>query len=107
MEGGGHGTGQGGDSLVAGGKDYKYIRDAIMKNIRYPDRARRLGFEGKVLLSFIVLENGTTTEITVISSSGHRILDESAKEAVAATHIARKMPYRVVVRLPVTFRLQG
>jgi protein TonB len=106
-EGGGQGTGQGGESLAAGSKDYNYIRNAIMKNIKYPDRARRLGFEGKVLLSFMVLENGTMREITVINSSGHPVLDESALKAVAMTRIARKVPYRVVVRLPITFRLQG
>ena len=78
-----------------------------MKNVKYPERARRLGFEGKVLLSFIVLENGTTKEIKVIKSSGHRLLDESAKEAVAVTRITRKTPHRVVVSLPIMFRLQG
>jgi len=78
-----------------------------MKNIRYPDEAMRLGIEGKVLLSFIVLENGRTGSIEVIGSSGYRLLDQSAKEAVALTRIGRKVPYRVVVRLPITYRLQG
>lgn len=107
LEGGGQGTGQGGESLAAGSKDYNYIRNAVIKNVKYPEQARRLGFEGKVLLSFIVLENGTTKEIKVINSSGHRLLDESAKEAVAVTHISRKVPYRIVVSLPIAFRLQG
>lgn len=106
-EGGGEGTGQGGESLAAGSKDYNYIRDAVIKNVKYPERAMRLGFEGKVLLSFIVLENGTTKEIKVIQSSGHLLLDESAKEAVAMTRITRRVPYRVVVSLPITFRFQG
>jgi periplasmic protein TonB len=107
MEDGSQGSGgQGGDSLAEGSKDYNYIRNAIMKNIKYPDRARMLGFEGKVLLSFIVLENGSTREIRVINSSGHRLLDENAKETVATTHIARKLPYRVVVRLPITYTLR-
>jgi periplasmic protein TonB len=99
--------GEGRESLAEGGKDYNYIRDAIMKNIRYPESARKWGFEGKVLLSFIVLENGTTSEIKVIGSSGHRLLDESAKEAVAETRITRDVFYRVIVRLPITYRLQG
>lgn len=106
LEGGGQGTGQGGKSLTAGSKDYNYIRDAVIKNVKYPERARRLGLEGKVLLSFIVLENGTTKEIKVMQSSGHPLLDESAKEAVAMTRITRGATYRVVVSLPITFRLQ-
>jgi periplasmic protein TonB len=95
------------ESLAEGSENFNYIRDAVMKNIRYPDRARRLGFEGKVLLSFIVLENGTTSEIRVIQGSCYRILDESAKEAVAETHMTRTVPYRIVVRLPITYKLQG
>jgi protein TonB len=93
------------EGLAEGGENYRYIRDAILKNLRYPERARRLGLEGKVLLSFVVLEDGTTSEIKVLDGSRHRILDESAREAVAETRIARKVPYRVAVRLPVTFRL--
>jgi len=94
------------ESLMEGNENYNYIRDAVMENIRYPDRARRMGFEGKILLSFVVLEDGTTTEIRVIHGSCYRILDDSAKEAVAQTRLVRTMPYRIVVRLPITFKLQ-
>jgi protein TonB len=93
------------ESLEAESEDYNYIRNAVMKNINYPDRARRLGLEGKVLLSFIVLENGTMSEIKVINSSCSRVLDESAKEAVARTRVSKKMTCRVAVRLPITYKL--
>ncbi len=113
-QGGGHGGGGGsgngpgtGEGLAAGSKDYNYIRDAIMRNVRYPEEAIRLGIEGKVVLSFIVLESGATSKVQVIGSSGNRLLDQSAKEAVAVTRIGRKVPYRVVVHLPITYRLQG
>jgi periplasmic protein TonB len=96
-----------GEGLVEGSRDYNYIRDAIIRNIRYPDEALRLGLEGKVLVSFMVLENGKTAGIKVVSGSGYRLLDESAKEAVATTRIARKVPYRVVVHLPIAYKLQG
>lgn len=104
--GSGQGSGGGGKGLGGGSENYSYIRDAIMKNIKYPDRARRLGIEGKVMLSFTVLENGMIREVRVIDSSGYRILDESAKDAAAETRIARKMPHRIVVRLPIAYRLQ-
>jgi len=106
LKGSAQGFGQGGESLTVGSKDYNYIRDAVIKNVKYPEQARRLGLEGKVLLSFIVLENGTTKEIKVMQSSGHALLDKSAKEAVALTSISRRTPYRVAVSLPITFRLQ-
>ncbi len=106
-ESGGQGAGKGGEIMLAQGKDYNYIRDAVMKNIEYPERARRRGLEGKTLLSFIVLENGTTSEIRALKSSGYRILDDNAKEGVARTVISRKMPYRVIVHLPITYKLQA
>ncbi|MBU2054730.1 MAG: energy transducer TonB [Proteobacteria bacterium] len=105
-ESGGRGTGKGGEVMLEEGKDYNYIRDAVMKNIGYPERARRMGFEGKTLLSFMVLENGTTSQIKVEKSSGYRLLDDSAKEGIARTVIPRKVSYRVVVRLPITFTLR-
>ncbi len=92
---------------ATGGSDYRYIRDAIMQNVHYPDEAIRLGIEGKVLVSFIVLENGRTSEVKIVGSSGSLLLDRSAKEAVATTRIGRKVPYRVVVHLPITYKLKG
>ncbi|OPY67969.1 MAG: Gram-negative bacterial tonB protein [Syntrophorhabdaceae bacterium PtaU1.Bin034] len=109
-QGGGRGSGSGqgaGAGLAEGGRDYNYIRDAVMKHVRYPEEAIRMGIEGRVLLSFIVLENGTTSRIRVVTGSGCALLDQSAKEAVAMTRIHRKVPYRVVVHLPITYRLQG
>jgi len=107
-QGGGQGNGNGaGHGLLEGGRDYAYIREAIIRHVRYPDEAIRSGIEGKVLLSFIVLESGRTSKIQVVRSSGYRLLDESAKEAVAITRIYRKVPYRVVVHLPVAYKLQG
>ncbi|NMC74570.1 MAG: energy transducer TonB [Geobacteraceae bacterium] len=101
------GGAQGEESWMEGGKNYNYIRDEILKRIRYPDKARRLGLEGRVLLSFTVLENGTVSEIQVLKSSDYRLLDEAAKEAVAGTRIRKPLPYRVIVHLPIAYRLQG
>jgi len=107
--GGGRGTGKSngnGEFILEEGNDYNHIRDAIMKNIEYPEWARRMGFEGKTLLSFIVLENGTISRIKVVKSSGYMLLDDSAKEGVARTVISKKVPYRVIVHLPVIYKLR-
>jgi len=103
---GGIGSGGDGKGIGEGSEDYSYIRNAIMKNIKYPDKARRLGFEGHVVLSFTVFEDGTISNIRVVNSSGHRILDEGAKDAAAETRIDRKMSHKVNVRLPITYKLQ-
>jgi periplasmic protein TonB len=104
----GPGTGQGGsgNAGLQGGSDYYYIRDHVMRNVAYPERARRMGMEGRVLLSFIVIESGATRDVKVLHTSGFRLLDESAKEAVEKTVIPKKVPYRVAVTLPITYKMQ-
>jgi periplasmic protein TonB len=102
---GGRGSSAGMGDSPLGGKDFYYIRDTVMRNIKYPEKARRMGLEGRVLVSFVVLENGSTGDINVVNSSGSRLLDESATDGVARTTIHKKVPYRVVVMLPVVYRL--
>jgi TonB family protein len=89
-------------------KDFAFIRDTIFKRIKdkYPDRARRMGWEGKVLLSFVVLENGSINNVKVVNSSGFRILDNSAKEVIEKTTFAQKIPYSRTVLLAVGYRQQ-
>jgi TonB family protein len=96
-----------GEGIAEGSRDYAYIRDAVLKNVKYPDEAARSGIEGRVILSFVVMENGATDRIRVITGSGNRLLDDAAREAVALTRISRKVPYRVAVHLPIVYRLKG
>lgn len=111
--GGSSGTGGGGPKtlnyLGSGGADernFSFIRDRIMQGIVYPERARRMGWEGKVTLSFTVHENGSINDVKVVGSSGFSVLDESARDSVAKTNLRRKVPVRLVVLLPVEYRLR-
>ena len=47
----------------------------------YPYMARKMKFEGLVTLKIEILPDGKTNKITLIKSSGYRILDESAINA--------------------------
>jgi TonB family protein len=87
-------------------KTFRHIRDGVMKNVRYPEKARRKGLTGKILLSFMVTEGGSTHDIRVINSSGFSELDDSAKEAIARTRFSQKIPYRLFVILPIEYRLE-
>ena len=100
-------VGSSGGTIAPGSRDYEYIRETVMKNISYPVRARRMGYEGTVVISFIVLENGSTSEIKVVKGSGRKLLDENALEGIAKTVIARKVPYRAYVRIPIIYKLDG
>jgi protein TonB len=93
----------------ADAKDFPFITDTVQKRFKgkYPDRARRMGWEGKVLLSFVILENGAIRDVEVINSSGRRDFDDHAREILEKTIFNRQLPYRLQVRnWLVTYRLQ-
>ena len=48
----------------------------------YPRKARRLGYEGLVMLKVLIDENGRVDHLTVLESSGYAILDRAALSAV-------------------------
>jgi len=90
----------------AGEKTFNFIREGILKNIRYPENARRKGFEGKILLSFTIMENGTTRDVRIINGSGFRDLDNSAQDAVKRPPFPQRIPYKLFVTIPIEFRLE-
>ncbi|UCB57243.1 MAG: energy transducer TonB [Candidatus Omnitrophota bacterium] len=65
------------------------VKQRIEEARRYPSWAKRQGQEGIVYLDFIVLANGLSRDIEIISSSGSGILD---KEAVATIQRAGPFP---------------
>jgi protein TonB len=58
------------------------LRDAILDQRRYPQRARRLMQEGTVTISFLLLANGEIKEVSLEKSSGHRLLDNAAIQSL-------------------------
>jgi len=98
------GAGLGGDSSVArplGGYQVKP---------RYPESARRQGFEGTTLLKIYVSDTGKVEDVLVERSAGHQDLDLAAMEAVKQWRFgpARrgKQSVAVWVMLPVRFALK-
>jgi len=92
-----------------GGADerhFSFIREIILQGILYPDRARRMGWEGKVILSFVVRESGLIDDVRVITSSGFPLLDENARGTIARTTLGKKVPVRLHVLLPVEYKLR-
>ena len=53
-----------------------------MRPPKYPPQAARQHQQGKVLLKVLVNADGTPGEVTVQKSSGSRLLDQAAIEAV-------------------------
>lgn len=77
----------------------------------YPLGARRRGLEGHVLIAAQVRADGRCTETRVRQSSGHELLDASARDAVRRWRFvpARRgdTPVDSWVEVPIVFRLGG
>jgi periplasmic protein TonB len=87
-------------------EQFAYIRDKILGNIHYPARARRLGWQGKVLLSFIIALDGSIKEARIIRGSGFELLDQNALATVKDTAPFPKPPAEAKLIIPIIYRLE-
>jgi len=109
---GGWGTGSGGVSADALRKKYlsehfAYIKELIQQHIRYPEMARRMGWQGKVTIEFIILENGIASDIKIAQGSGYEALDNNVIKTVKKVNPFPKPPVEAKVKIPITYRLSG
>lgn len=81
---------------------------AIYDNLEYPEIARQAGIEGRVVVQFIIDEEGQVVDPQVVRGIGGGC-DEAAVEAVKQVEFTpgrqRGRPVRVRYSLPITFRL--
>lgn len=113
--GGGSGSGTGGGS--GGGataeqlrnrylrEHFAYIRDLIQKNINYPSRARKFGWAGRVVVSFIVHESGRVSDERVMASSGYDLLDTNVISTIRSVAPFPRPPVKAELRIPIVYRL--
>ena len=87
------------------------LRQLIIANKRYPSRAKRRRQQGTVNISFLILANGTVTNIKALKSSGYATLDNSAIKAIQ--QISGKLPIpkelnkkQWQITIPVTYQLR-
>ncbi|HKK44038.1 MAG TPA: TonB family protein [Balneolaceae bacterium] len=83
---------------------------ALQKKINYPDMARKAGIEGRVIIQFIVTENGTVEDPKVIRGIGGGCDKEAlrvVKKAKFTPGRQRGKPVRVQYSLPIVFKLQN
>lgn len=82
---------------------------AVNQHKHYPYMARRLGQQGKVSLNFVMHPDGQVTDVVVVESSRHSVLDRAAEQAVVAISpfvmAADYLDYDKVFELAVDFRL--
>ena len=97
------------DAIPDGGMSafYKYV----LKKIKYPSTARRMGIEGKVFVEFVVEKDGTLTSIKAVKGIGAGCDEEAVR--VIKSHpkwIPGKQRGKAVkqrITLPIAFQLGG
>jgi protein TonB len=60
------------------------IHHLLAAHFHYPLLARRKGWQGRVQLGLRLQADGRLTQVRVVRSSGHGILDRSARQAAEA-----------------------
>lgn len=83
----------------------KEVYRKISKGIVYPQRARDMGWEGSVGVSFYVLRTGRAKDIKLEKSSGWRILDQRAIDFVRGCKFP-KPPGEAWMSISVLFKLK-
>ena len=82
----------------------------LQKNLKYPKLAKRSGIEGKVLISFIVDQNGNTSDIEVLRGIGGGCDDEAIRVIKMAPNwnpgLQRGNPVRTRMSLYIHFVLK-
>lgn len=82
---------------------------AIQKDIKYPEIARKAGVQGRVIVQFVVDEQGNVVEPAVIRGIGAGC-DEEALRVVRQAKFKpgkqRGKPVKVKMSLPITFKLK-
>jgi protein TonB len=83
------------------------ISSIVQKNISYPPLARKMGWEGKVIICIHLRSDGSLEDVKIERSSGYDLLDRNALETVKkVAHLFPRPPVDVIVRLPVSYKLE-
>jgi len=82
---------------------------ALQESVDYPEFAKKAGIEGRVIVQFVVNEQGNVVDPKVVRGV-HKLLNEEAVKAVKDQKFKpgkqRGQAVKVQMSLPVTFRLQ-
>ncbi len=82
----------------------------IRRHEKYPDRARRQGWEGTAVVGLSLSADGKVRDIAVVESSGREILDDAAVQMVRRAAPLPRAPEPLrgrerMVRIPIVFKL--
>jgi protein TonB len=101
-EGTGGGAGGGGKASY----NFEYIRRLILNNLSFPATARKMGLTGKIVVSFLLREDGQVEDIAIVSGSGHEILDNNVVATIRRIAPFPRPPARAQLVLPIVYNLK-
>jgi protein TonB len=84
---------------------FAYIRDLIAGRVVYPNVAVRMGWSGRVAVSFVIREDGDVEELRVAKTSGYPMLDADAVKTVRRSAPFPRPPVRARLVVPVEYML--
>jgi protein TonB len=84
---------------------FLFIKERIVRNLVFPPAARRMGWSGKVLISFVVCRDGQVSEIRIVESTGYPVLDRSAVDTIRKVAPFPKAPVEAELTMPIVYRL--
>jgi protein TonB len=91
--------------------DLSGLRERVQRSISYPSLARRMGWEGRVVVSFTICPDGSIKDVKIVESSGKPILDSNALDVVKRIDRfptgGRISGDGEKVVLPIVYRLDG
>ena len=83
----------------------------LSEKLVYPLQARKRGWEGEVLLGFRIDPDGNFSDVTVLRSSGHSLLDRAAIRALEKTEryikpfLISRLSETLAMEFPIVYRL--
>uniref|UniRef100_A0A7C4JSZ0 Energy transducer TonB n=1 Tax=Thermodesulfobacterium geofontis TaxID=1295609 RepID=A0A7C4JSZ0_9BACT len=84
------------------------ISQIIQNNITYPYIARKMGWEGKVLISFVLTKEGKISFLNIEKSSGYKVLDENAIDTIKKVSKYFPLPpLDVKIKIPISYKLHN
>ena len=83
------------------------ISKIVQNNITYPYIARKMGWEGKVIISFVLTKDGKINFLVIEKSSGYDVLDKNAVETIKkVSRYFPLPPLDVKIKLPISYKLK-
>lgn len=89
---------------------FNAVRLKIESHKKYPETARRQQMEGVTVASFVIHPDGSISDLTVATGSGHESLDAAALEAVTSAAPFPPLPEKyfnkpAAVKVPIAFQI--